>query len=53
MSCTHERVSWFPIETQYQSDGTAEIWQQGTCQDCQKLVQITYSPDTDPVQAMP
>ncbi len=42
--CKHGEVIWDPVEVEYNHDGSAEISQQGTCQDCKKVVEVDYSP---------
>jgi hypothetical protein len=44
--CAHETVEWDPIETQYQADGTALPWQEGTCCECGRRVQLDYQPQS-------
>lgn len=43
--CDHGRVDWSPVETDHGADGTAEVWQQGTCLDCKRNVILTYAPE--------
>ncbi len=45
-NCKHEEVTWGPVEMNYTSDGTAEIWQKGTCNDCGKEMILNYEPGT-------
>jgi formate-dependent nitrite reductase cytochrome c552 subunit len=42
-ACPHDNVYWSPVETEYASDGTAYVWQEGTCSDCHELVQVDYT----------
>ena len=43
MDCEHAEVSWSPVEIAYGS-GDADVWQEGTCQTCHSVLQITYEP---------
>jgi hypothetical protein len=43
--CNHDDVEWGTLESEYQSDGTVEVWQQGVCRHCGKEVLITYAPE--------
>lgn len=40
--CSHNTVIWGPVDFEYQSDGTATVWQEGVCSDCRAVLQITY-----------
>jgi hypothetical protein len=42
--CEHEEVIWEPIQMEYDSDGTASVWQEGRCQECEALLQVDYEP---------
>lgn len=44
--CAHKEVAWGPVEMDYHCDGTAAIWQEGKCQDCNQMVQVDYTPGT-------
>lgn len=44
-ACTHESVTWNPIEMEYQSDGTATVWQTGNCSNCGRKVTLNYLPN--------
>jgi hypothetical protein len=45
--CEHGRVNWNPVETDYQADGTATVWQEGRCEHCDALLQLNYHPSED------
>lgn len=40
--CEHDDVSWDPVEIQYDSEGTADISQIGTCVGCGAPLKIEY-----------
>lgn len=40
--CQHEVVDWDSIETEYQADGTAAVWQQGRCTKCGVELLLEY-----------
>ena len=44
VECEHENVNWNPVELEYQTDGTAAVWQEGRCLSCNALVQLNYDP---------
>lgn len=46
--CIHDDVDWKPIEFDYQTDGTAIVWQEGHCNGFRALVQTHYSSE-DPL----
>ena len=50
MACEHKNVDWQGIETEYRFDGTAEVWQQGTCKDCKSDVILSYEPGIPEIQ---
>jgi hypothetical protein len=45
--CAHKDVDWSPVEMDYQTDGTAAVWQEGRCRACKAVVQFNYHPSTD------
>jgi hypothetical protein len=46
--CIHDDVDWKPIEFDYQTDGTAIVWQEGHCNGFRALVQTHYTSE-DPL----
>lgn len=40
-TCTHETVDWEPVQIEY-GDGDVHIHQEGTCNDCTRLVQREF-----------
>ena len=41
--CTHENVTWEPLQFEYDCEGMAEVWQNGRCDECGKSLQVDYS----------
>ena len=37
----------------YQTDGTAAVWQEGRCKNCHALVQLNYEPSGDGIEVIP
>ena len=51
--CEHASVDWNPVEMDYQTDGTAAVWQEGRCKNCHALVQLNYGPSGDGIEVIP
>lgn len=45
LSCTHGSVAWNPVEIEYESSNVY-IHQEGTCNDCTRLVQREFTSNT-------
>ncbi len=41
--CSHEVMIWGPLQFEYNSEGTADVWQEGVCQSCGAKTQLSYA----------
>jgi hypothetical protein len=46
--CAHDEVIWDAIQIEYNGEGTADIIQEGNCEQCGEPLRLNYEPQ-DPV----
>jgi hypothetical protein len=51
--CSHGEVEWEPANLNYNSDGVAEVAQQGRCNECKALVERSVDLATAEVYVIP
>jgi len=44
--CQHTKVLWGKLQMDYQGDGSAIVWQNGACSDCEQRLVAEYIQQT-------
>jgi len=42
-SCTHSKAIWGALQVNYMTDGTAIVWQGGSCSECMAKLIVEYA----------